>query len=108
MLKGHKFKVWFTKKIDDFVDTDKVNLEDFVNSIEVNRFPRRFSKVVEAMIKGGYAAEFLKDYDDDHGIEMLTKMNQKFLNLGHFHKVKLLRAFVNPSVINQSNKEFKK
>ena len=39
---------------------------------------------------------------------MLTKMNQKFLNLGNFDKVKLLRAFVNPSVINQSNKEFKK
>ena len=47
------FKVWFTIKIGDFGDTDKVNLEDFVNSFEVNRFPRRFSNVVEAMIKAG-------------------------------------------------------
>ena len=102
------FKQWFIKKLANFVDTDKFNLNDFKDAIEVNRVPRRFAVIVESLIKAAYSESFLKSYDDENGIEMFCKLNGRYMILTSYEKIKLLRSIIHPSVIEKDNKSLKK
>ena len=102
------FKQWFIKKLGNFVDTDKFNLNDFKDAIEVNRVPRRFAVIVESLIKAAYSESFLKSYDDENGIEMFCKLNGRYMILTSFETIKWLRSIIHPSIIEADNKSLKK
>ena len=101
-------KRWFTKRLGNYVDTDKFTLDEFMRAITVNRSPRRFAGIIEALIRVACSHGFLKGYDEENGLEMFCKMNLKYMVLSNFEKVKLLRNVINPSIVGLDNAAFKK
>ena len=102
------FKRWFYKRLANYVDTDKFTLDEFMRAVAVNRLPRRFAGIIEALIRVAFSDGFLKGYDEENGVEMFCKMNLKFMVLSNFEKVKLLRSVINPSIIGLENAALKK
>ena len=79
-----------------------------MRAITVNRSPRRFAGIIEALIRVAFTDDFLRGYDEENGVDMFCKMNLKFMVLSNFEKVKLLRTVINPSIVGLDNAAFKK
>ena len=101
------FKTWLTKRLSNFIDTDKFAVDAFKDATEVNKIPRRFAAIVEKLIRAAFTTSFLKNYDEDNGVEMFLKMNRRYSNLGNFDKIKLLRSIINPEMLELNDKDFK-
>ena len=101
------FKTWLTKRLSNFIDTDKFAVDAFKDATEVNKIPRRFAAIVEKLIRAAFTTNFLKNYDEDNGVEMFLKMNRRYSNLGNFDKIKLLRSIINPEMLELNDKDFK-
>ena len=59
------FKRWFAKRLANYVDTDKFTLDEFMRAITVNRSPRRFAGIIEALIRVAFTDDFLRGYDEE-------------------------------------------
>ena len=58
------FKRWFAKRLANYVDTDKFTLDEFIRAITVNRSPRRFAGIIDALTPVAFTDDFLRGYDE--------------------------------------------